>query len=791
MIQGMKKITAALFCAMLIAGLMTFAGFSVYAQQVGDEAALKAAAAAGGEVVMSGDIRLGSCLKVEKDLTLDLNGNALYRTLSEAAGDGHVIEVAKSGKLTLTDSSAGGKGTVSGGCAEYGGGIFNAGTLFITGGTISGNVASRNGGGIVAAAGSETTITNALIMKNDAKNGGGISIEVGAKVFNITNTTIRNNTALYDGGGILDLGGVVLEDCVIVNNNAYDTGSGVYVNYNNFSVKGANIIKKNPGSNVFLRNDRKIDVVGKLDIKSEIGVSGDNANRTFTNGYSDYNSEEPGNYFFSDLDSGSVSFSGDKLEAVSSAGYSVVEVFDSNNTVTKSERYLDPETAWDKAVSYAGETGKVVCRLGANWSHDRLLSVSGNKKLTLDLNGFYILRTRAGETTENGNVFTIEDGASFTIIDTRPKSKGYDGFKGGVIAGGCNDSDGGGIIVGEDASLFIDGGTLVNCYADGDGGGIYIDADADKVDIRNFTVTSCTADSIKADGGGIYNCNNDFSMTDSTISGCFSNDNGGGACIDSSGSGSGNVTFKNVIFSNNIAEDYAGALSLWSFDGDGDYLLFDSCNFYSNSSNTTDGGAVYIDDTDEVFTLFKNCNFMYNESGADGGAMTVYEDNVALASCLFAQNKAVDNGGAVFVDSGYSINLKGLMVIKDNISEHDRNQKDLFLNSSMSSRAKVYSGGLYEGSYISFNASGEFAENIAEYQKKYFHPISGNMDFVKTDTVQTAVISTESNETASMFGTGSVIVITIIAFAVLAVAGAAIVFKKKKGEDHRANDEDE
>ena len=339
---------------------------------------------------------------------------------------------------------------------------------------------------------------------------------------------------------------------------------------------------------------------------------------------------------------------------------------------------------------------------------------------------------------------------------------------------------------------------LYDCYADGDGGGIYIDEDAKKVDIRNFTIRKCTADSFKADGGGIYICKNDFTMIDSSIEGCYSNDNGGGACIDSDGSGSGNLSFKNVIFSNNIAEDYAGALCIWDYDDEGDYLMLDGCDFFSNSSNTSDGGAVYIDGTSDVFTLFKNCNFMYNESGNDGGAMTVNEHNVALASCLFAQNETEAAGGAIYVNGSYSINVKGLMIIKDNKSLITSTTKTRYgtHNLCLNGRAMLYSGGLYEGSYIGISkfsqgSNDEVAEGIAEYQQKYFHSDQKNIKFEKTGTVDTPIITNQSNETASVFGTGSVVVIVSVAVAALAAGLAALAVKKKKGVAENGNDENE
>ena len=106
---------------------------------------LKLAISNGGTVQLTEDIEISETLVVTRDVTLDLNGHVLKMT-----GDGSVLKVSDRATLTIQDSSANGTGTITGGNAEYGGGVYvdNNATLKMTGGCITGCHASRGGGGI-------------------------------------------------------------------------------------------------------------------------------------------------------------------------------------------------------------------------------------------------------------------------------------------------------------------------------------------------------------------------------------------------------------------------------------------------------------------------------------------------------------------------------------------------------------------------------------------------------------------------------------------------------------------
>ena len=100
---------------------------------------------AGKSVKLMADISITSTLKISSSLTLDLNGYVLKMT-----GSGSVLKVSDRATLTIQDSSANGTGTITGGNAEYGGGVYvdDYAALKMTGGCITGCHASRGGGGI-------------------------------------------------------------------------------------------------------------------------------------------------------------------------------------------------------------------------------------------------------------------------------------------------------------------------------------------------------------------------------------------------------------------------------------------------------------------------------------------------------------------------------------------------------------------------------------------------------------------------------------------------------------------
>lgn len=118
-------------------------------------------------------------LTVSADRTLNLGSYKIDRKLSTATEDGYVIKVAAGGTLTVT-----GTGTITGGNnTGNGGGILNEGTLVLSGGSITGNIAAT-GGGIYN--GGTLQMSGAPTVKNNT--GGNIYLPDGHATITLTAT---------------------------------------------------------------------------------------------------------------------------------------------------------------------------------------------------------------------------------------------------------------------------------------------------------------------------------------------------------------------------------------------------------------------------------------------------------------------------------------------------------------------------------------------------------------------------------------------------------------------------
>jgi fibronectin-binding autotransporter adhesin len=146
--------------------------------------------------------------------TMTLTGCTLRDNM--ASGPGGALF--NSGQATLTDC------TIRGNSASVGGGIDNTGQLTASGITLSGNSAVT-GGGIANAAGATATVGDSSINDNAAAgDGGGIA---NAGTLSLTDTRIRGNTAAVNGGGLYNSGIAALTDCLVSGNTAA-SGGGIY-----------------------------------------------------------------------------------------------------------------------------------------------------------------------------------------------------------------------------------------------------------------------------------------------------------------------------------------------------------------------------------------------------------------------------------------------------------------------------------------------------------------------------------------------------------------------------------
>ena len=167
-------------------------------------------------IVLGEDIDINTALNVTSTLTLDLNGCTLRMT-----GNTSVFYVYNNATLTIQDSSAAKSGTITGGNAGDGGGVYigdnlSEGHLVMTGGTITGCATDPyrgggRGGGVFVFKGSFTMSGTAKITDCTAVWGGGVVVHTRSSTFTMNGGEISDCKASYTGGGVCLIGGAWFE----------------------------------------------------------------------------------------------------------------------------------------------------------------------------------------------------------------------------------------------------------------------------------------------------------------------------------------------------------------------------------------------------------------------------------------------------------------------------------------------------------------------------------------------------------------------------------------------------
>jgi hypothetical protein len=204
-----------------------------------DQTHLQAALAGGGLVTFacSADIALSSTLSISTNTTIDATG---YNVTLDGQNHYQVMSVNSGVTLSITNL------TIANGYGgeNFGGGIYNLGTLIVTNSTFSGNSAVYDGGGIYN---NDTAIfTNSTFSGNSTGSegaGGGI-LSAGSTLI-VANCTFSGNSAGAEGNG----GGILNASTLIVTNSTFSgnsagSGGGIYnVFYDDLQLQSAATIK--------------------------------------------------------------------------------------------------------------------------------------------------------------------------------------------------------------------------------------------------------------------------------------------------------------------------------------------------------------------------------------------------------------------------------------------------------------------------------------------------------------------------------------------------------------------
>jgi len=167
-------------------------------------------------------ILLSSELLIDKDLTID--GSSLGTHIQISGQDTvRVFNIGTGVTAEIKDLDI-----IHGYASDYGGGIYNNGTLNITNSTFSGNNAddgSENGDGGGIENFSIMTVTNSTFSNNGAGYAGG-AIDNGIGTSTVTNSTFSSNSA-EEGGGIANWDALTVTNSTFSGNSATSDGSGI------------------------------------------------------------------------------------------------------------------------------------------------------------------------------------------------------------------------------------------------------------------------------------------------------------------------------------------------------------------------------------------------------------------------------------------------------------------------------------------------------------------------------------------------------------------------------------
>ena len=177
------------------------------------------AAADNATITLNSNTEIAAALKITKNLTIDLNGCVL-----RMRGNTSVFYVYNNATLTIQDSSAAKSGTITGGNAGDGGGVYIGGNsseegeghLVMTGGTITGcatdlSRGAGRGGGVFVFKGSFTMSGTAKITNCTADWGGGVVVHTRSSTFTMNGGEISDCKASNTGGGVCLIGGAGFE----------------------------------------------------------------------------------------------------------------------------------------------------------------------------------------------------------------------------------------------------------------------------------------------------------------------------------------------------------------------------------------------------------------------------------------------------------------------------------------------------------------------------------------------------------------------------------------------------
>ncbi|MCA9126743.1 MAG: hypothetical protein KDB22_06650, partial [Planctomycetales bacterium] len=441
--------------------------------------------------------------------------------------------------------------------------ITGAGDATIQGGTVTGNVAAREGGGLWNGSGT-MTITGTLITGNTASGpaaddgGGGIFNNGGT--LNITGATISDNIADGaggSGGGLFSLAGTVNVTGASFNSNSANRAGGAIelvdgqatINFSAFTTNDANggAGVANPGNGGAIHTSAAATVVisggsfvgnqaaregGAIWIQSSgTLITSDNLVIASNSAHGPESHDGGGGLFNNGgmIELNDTLFFGNVADGASGSGGGILNL---GGTIIATGVFLGTNTA-SRAGGGIEDSGGVLELVDSTLSTNRAQSAPGNGG-GLHITGASVVTVANSLVTQN---FASAEGGGLWNSSTGKLSLSETTIDGNVAntGGGLfNDGDGG--------ELTVNASTISRNRASQDGGGILTEGGS--VMVLNSTISS--NDSIN--GAGVQLLSGTFELTSATVANNTATGSGGGLNI-----AGGSLSSTNSIIATNSA----------------------------------------------------------------------------------------------------------------------------------------------------------------------------------------------------------------------------------------------
>ena len=517
----------------------------------------------------------GGAIYVGTGATLMATGCTMSKNMANRAGG--AIEAVAGTEITLTnvdlmENNAG----VSPAIAAPGNGgalhITGAGTAFITGGTVSKNVAAAEGGGLWNGSGTMTikgtTISENIASGAGADNGGGGIYNLNNGTLNISKAMITNNIAngaAGSGGGILnDVGSKLNIDSTVISGNIANRAGGG--------------IEDNSGTSTILLTEVNLDeniVVGPPGNGGGLHITGGGSIIIMGGTVNGNSAAREGGGLWNG--SGTMTITNTQIDGNIALGNAADDggagIFNNGGPMNLTDVEITNNMSTGTSASGGGilslsDTVVIMSSLFENNSANRAggaievviggLMITNTDFMSNDVNG-----TAGTANPGNGGAIHIS-GAAITTIEESMFSENAAGREGGALwaqTGGSmsinnvsidnNMASGNGVAFGG-GGVFVNGGmfTAMNSTisnntssgAAGNGGGVHVKAGSSAM-LKTTTISGNTSAAL---GGGVYN-NGYLTINASTIANNTAVDGGGIANVSDT-----TATIKNSIVATNM-----------------------------------------------------------------------------------------------------------------------------------------------------------------------------------------------------------------------------------------------